>query len=60
LANTPSDEFPLILNDPRITEEIAHLLSIIDQVQGRPDLELHGLREDENGEWIGVFRQKIT
>ncbi len=58
MANTSNGEVPLILNDPRITEEIARLRSIVEQIQGRPDLELHGLREGKNGEWIGVFRKK--
>jgi hypothetical protein len=55
MAETVDGDIPLIMNDPQITEEITKLRTIIEQVQGRPDLELHGLRERENGEWIGVF-----
>lgn len=58
MAETVDGEIPLIMNDPQITEEITKLRTIIEQVQGRPDLELHGLRERESGEWIGVFRKK--
>jgi hypothetical protein len=58
MAEKVDGEIPLILNDPRITEEITKFRSIVEQVQGRPDLELHGLREGENGEWVGVFRKK--
>jgi hypothetical protein len=58
MVETLDGEIPLILNDPHITHEIAKFRSIVQQFQGRPDLELHGLRKGENGEWVGVFRKK--
>lgn len=58
MAKTAKGEVPLILNDSRITEEIARLISIVEEIYGRPDLELHGLRDGKNGEWEGIFRKK--
>jgi hypothetical protein len=58
MAITSNGEAPLILNGPHITEEMARLRSIIEQGLGESDFELYGLREGENGEWIGVIRKK--
>lgn len=57
MASTSNGEIPLILNDPRITEEMKGLITIIEQIQGKIGRKICGLRKGENGEWVGVFRE---
>lgn len=51
-------EVPLIFNDQEVTKEIAVLRDKVEELLGPSDMgPLKGLREDPNGQWIGVYEQ---
>jgi hypothetical protein len=51
-------EFPLLLNDPQLANEIAELRDKLAKINDCVDAgRLIGLREGLNGEWLGVFEK---
>lgn len=56
-TDSGEEERPLIFDNPELSETMARLRDLIVEQQGTPGDTLVGLREGENGEWLGVFRK---
>lgn len=57
-ANGNLIEFPLIFNDPKTTKQMADLRDKIEKLLG-PSAHgpLKGLREGDDGQWLGVYEK---